>query len=92
MTCAPGHSLRLQSGGPEPVEETAAAFCREPLKLPSGLCLVLRALPTGSVTSRNPQPAEPDVVHDHIRLRQHKIVAIPYIGVCSAETALRPDR
>ena len=43
--------------------------------------MVVRALPTGSVTSGNPQPSESDVVHDHIRLRQHQIVAITCIGV-----------
>jgi hypothetical protein len=27
------------------------------------------------------QPSESDVVHDHVRLRQHQIVTITYIGV-----------
>ena len=49
--------------------------------LPSGLSVVVRTLPTGSVTSCHSQPSESDVVHDHIRLRQHQIVAITYIGV-----------
>ena len=43
--------------------------------------MVVGALPTGSVTSCNRQPSESDVVHDHIRLRQHQIVAIACIGV-----------
>jgi hypothetical protein len=47
----------------------------------SGLGVVLRALATGRVTSGNPECSESDVIHDHIRLRQHQIVAITYIGV-----------
>ena len=43
--------------------------------------MVVGALPTGSVTSCNRQPSESDVVHDHIRLRQHQIVAVACIGV-----------
>ena len=43
--------------------------------------MVVGALPTGSVTSCNPQPSESDVVDDHIRLRQHEIVAVGFIGV-----------
>ncbi len=43
--------------------------------------MVVRALPTGSVTSCNRQPSETDVIHDHIRLRQHQIAAITRIGV-----------
>ena len=35
----------------------------------SGLGVVVRALPTRSVTSGNRQPSESDFVHDHIRLR-----------------------
>jgi hypothetical protein len=35
----------------------------------------------GSVTSFHRQPSESDVVHDHIRLRQHQIVAIACIAV-----------
>jgi hypothetical protein len=41
----------------------------------------VRALPTGSITSGNRQPPEPDIVHDHIRFRQHQICAITCIGV-----------
>ena len=36
---------------------------------------------TGSVTSCNPQPSESGVVHDHIRLRQHQMVALACIVV-----------
>ena len=50
-------------------------------KVPSGLGVVVRALPTGSVSSCNRQPSESDVVHDHIRFRQHQMVAIACIGV-----------
>jgi hypothetical protein len=45
------------------------------------LGVVERALPTGSVIASNCQPSESDVVHDHIRLGQHQIVAVAYIGV-----------
>ena len=45
-------------------------------KVSSGLGVVMRTLATGSVTSGNGQPSESDVVHDHIRLRQHQIAAI----------------
>jgi hypothetical protein len=41
-------------------------------KVASGLSVVVRALPTGSVASGDRQPSESDVVHDHIRLRQHR--------------------
>ena len=51
-------------------------------KVPSGLGVVVGALPTGSVTAGNRQPSESNVVHDHIRLRQHQIVAIACVGVC----------
>ena len=59
----------------------AAAFRRERLKVPRGLGVVVRALPTGGGTSCNGQPSESDVVHDHIRLRQHQIVAVACIGL-----------
>ena len=45
-------------------------------KVPSGLGVVVRALPTGSLTSCNRQPSESDVVHDHIRFRQHQIAPV----------------
>jgi hypothetical protein len=47
----------------------------------SGLGVVVRALPTGSVTSGNGQPSESDVVDDHIRLRQHQKAAITCNGI-----------
>jgi hypothetical protein len=34
-----------------------------------------------SLTSCNRQPSEPDVVHDHIRLRKHQIIAAACVGV-----------
>jgi hypothetical protein len=43
--------------------------------------VVVRALPTGSITPGNRKPSESDVVHDHIRLSQHEIAAIPSIGI-----------
>ena len=43
--------------------------------------MVLGTLSTSSVTSCHRQPTEPDVVHDHIRLRQHLIVAVACIVV-----------
>jgi hypothetical protein len=39
--------------------------------------VVVGALLAGGVTSGNRQPPESDVVHDHIRLRQHQIVRSP---------------
>jgi hypothetical protein len=50
-------------------------------KVASRLGVVVAALPTSSVTSCDRQPAEPDVVHDHIRLREHQIGAVACIGV-----------
>ena len=47
----------------------------------SSLGVVMRTLATGSFTSGNVKPAEPDVVHDHIRLREHQIGAVASIGV-----------
>ena len=38
-------------------------------------------LPTGGVTAGDRQSPESDVVHDHIRLRQHQIAPVAYIGV-----------
>jgi hypothetical protein len=43
--------------------------------------VVVGAHPTGAVASCNRQPAESDVVHDHIRPGQHQIVAITRIGL-----------
>jgi hypothetical protein len=36
---------------------------------------------TTSVAAGNCESSESDIVYDHIRLRQHQIVAITYIGV-----------
>ena len=47
----------------------------------SGLGVVMRTLATGSFTSGNLKPAEPDVVHDHIRPCERGIAAITCIGV-----------
>jgi hypothetical protein len=43
--------------------------------------VVVGILPTGGGTSCNPQPSEPDLVHDHVRLRQYQIAAIACNGV-----------
>jgi hypothetical protein len=43
--------------------------------------MIAGALPTGSVTTCKRQPPEPDVAHDHIRLREHQIGAVACIGV-----------
>ena len=40
------------------------------------------AFPTGGVTFRQSQPSEPNVVDDHIRLRQHQIGVVACIGLC----------
>src|SRR4029453_16629669 len=45
-------------------------------QVPYGLRVVVGALPTGSFISGNRQPSESDVVHDHVRFRQHQIGAI----------------
>jgi hypothetical protein len=45
------------------------------------LGVVVGTLPTGSVTSRNCQSSESDVLDDQIRLRQHQIAAITYIAI-----------
>jgi hypothetical protein len=60
---------------------TSSRIPKRAFKVPSGLGVAVGALPTGSVTSGKPQPSEPGVVHDHIWLREHQIVAITYIGV-----------
>ena len=36
--------------------------------------MAVRALPTGSVTARNRQPPESNVVQDHIGLGHHRLV------------------
>jgi hypothetical protein len=55
---------------------TSGRVPERPSEVPSGLGVVVRALPTSSVTASNGQSSESDVVHDHIRLRQHQIAAI----------------
>jgi hypothetical protein len=50
-------------------------------KVPSRLGVVVGALLTGSVTAGNRQPSESDVVHDHIRLRQHQTALVARIGL-----------
>jgi hypothetical protein len=50
---------------------TSGRIPERAFQVASGLGVVVGALPTGSVASGNLKPAEPDVVHDHIRLRQH---------------------
>ena len=47
----------------------------------NGLGVVVLVLATGCVAYCNPQPSESDVVHDHIRLRQHQMLAVACIGV-----------
>jgi hypothetical protein len=44
--------------------------------------VVVGILPTGSITCCNREPSKSDVVHDHIRLRQHQIAAIACTSVC----------
>ena len=55
--------------------------CAAAFKVPSGLGVVVGALPTGSVTACNCQSSESDVVHDHIRPRQHHIVTVACMGI-----------
>jgi hypothetical protein len=43
--------------------------------------MVVRALLAGSITSGHRQASESNVVHDHVRLGQHQIIAVAYIGV-----------
>jgi hypothetical protein len=59
---------------------TRRGVCERPSKVPSGLGMIVGAPPTGSVTTCNRQPPEPDVAHDHIRLREHQIGAVACIG------------
>jgi hypothetical protein len=50
-------------------------------KVPGRLGMVVRALPTRSLTACNRQPSDSELVHDHIRLRQHEIAAVTWISV-----------
>jgi|SRR5215211_5536329 len=43
--------------------------------------MVVGALPTGGLTSSDSQPSQSDVVHDHVRLRQHQIGPITRIAI-----------
>jgi hypothetical protein len=70
--------LRLYEPG------TSSRIPRRASEIASGLSVVVLVLATGSVASGNRQPSESDIVHDHIRLRQHQIVAITCIGSASA--------
>jgi hypothetical protein len=60
---------------------TSGGIAEGALQVPSGLGVVVGALPTGSVIASNRQPSESDVVHDHIQLGQHQIFAVAYVGV-----------
>jgi hypothetical protein len=51
------------------------------LEVPNSLGVVVGALPAGGIGSCNRQPSKSNVVHDHIRFRQHEISAIACIGV-----------
>jgi hypothetical protein len=68
------HSRALSSAGRIP--EGAS-------KVPGSLGVVVRAFPTGSLSSGNGQPSESDVIDDHIRLHQHQIVAIAALASAS---------
>jgi hypothetical protein len=61
---------------------TSGRIPERAFKVARGLGVVVGALPAGRVASCNPQPTESGVVDDHIRLPQHQILAITYIGVC----------
>jgi hypothetical protein len=43
--------------------------------------VVVGALPAGSLICLPPPASESDVVHDHVRLRQHQIVAITHTAI-----------
>jgi hypothetical protein len=69
---------------PNPLPElprTGGRILEGPSKVPGGLSVVVSVLPTCSLTSCNRESSESDVVHDHIRLRQHQIVAVTCIVV-----------
>ena len=58
---------------------TSRRIAEGAFKVASGLGVVVRVLPTGSIGSCNRQSSEPDLVHDHTRLRKHKIGPITTI-------------
>jgi hypothetical protein len=60
---------------------TSSRIPERALKVASGLRVVVRALQPGSLTSNNRQPPESNIVHDHIRLSQHQMVAIACVVV-----------
>jgi hypothetical protein len=60
---------------------TSGRIPERAFKVSNGLRVVVGTLPTSSLTPCDCQPSESDVVHDHIRLRQHQMVAIARIGV-----------
>ena len=59
---------------------TSGRIPERAFKVSNGLRVVVGTLPTSSLTPCDCQPSESDVVHDHIRLRQHQMVAITCIG------------
>ena len=60
---------------------TSGRIPERAFQVSSGLGVVMRTLATGSFTSGNLKPAEPDVVHDHIRVRQHQKGPVACIGL-----------
>jgi hypothetical protein len=60
---------------------TSGRISERAIKVPSDLGMVVWTLPTCGVSSCNRQPSESDVIHDHVRLRQHQIVAVACIVV-----------
>jgi hypothetical protein len=60
---------------------TSGRIPERAFKVSNGLRVVVGTLPTSSLTPCDCQPSESDVVHDHILLRQHQMVAIARIGV-----------
>ena len=70
---------------------THGRIFERPSDVPYGLRVVMWALATGSVTAGSAESSEPDIVHDHIQLRQYQIAAIACvvvtIGVCHMQHA-----
>jgi hypothetical protein len=50
-------------------------------QVPGGLGVVVGAPPARGVSSSNRQPSKSDLVHDHVRPRQHQIGAVARVGV-----------
>jgi hypothetical protein len=61
-------------------------------QVPCALGVVVRALPAGSVASCNRQSSESDVVHDHVRFRQHQVavIACVVVGIAPGTWSTRP--